>query len=407
VPQGQLLLRGVSSKFAILSNVCDLGMMPPNSKNLAEESVDTIAAIFDSVSDPRVDRTKLYSVGEIMFLILCAVLCGVDSWRGVEDFGEDRLDWLRKYLPFEHGIPSHQTLGRVMSLLKPSCVNKAFIQFISSLLNVDEDKIISLDGKTLRHSFDKATGQKPIHILNAWAVNAGLAIGQLKVESKTNEITAVPELLDLLDIKFATVVSDALITQKSIAAKLVDKECDYALPVKGNHKQLQEDVALAFDTNSISESDVTSFLKTVEKDHGRIETRTYSILPADTLEQQKEWAGLKFIGKVVNETYRDGKNTQEIRHYLLTFGNVSRFAKVTRGHWGIENSLHWVLDVTFGEDACRVRKDHAPENFSSVRKLALNILRQNKSTKLSIPRKQARAARNTSYLDELLRFGAI
>lgn len=381
-------------------------MMPPNFINLVGAFVDTISAIFDSVSDPRIARTKLYPISEIMFLILCAVLCGVDSWRGIEDFGEDRIEWLRKYLPFEHGIPSHQTLGRVMSLLKPSCVNKSFIQFMSEFYSVPEGNIISLDGKTLRHSFDKAAGQKPIHVLNAWAVNSGLSIGQMKVDTKTNEIIAVPELLDLLDLKFATVVADALNTQKSIAAKLVEKNCDYALPVKGNHKQLKEDIVLTFDTQPVPETDSKSFLRTVEKGHGRIETRTYSVLPADFLEQKNDWAGLKFIGKVVNETVRDGKETQETRYYLLTFGDVTRFATVTRGHWGIENSLHWVLDVTFGEDACRVRKDHAPENFSSIRKLALNLLRQNKSSKLSIPRKQARAARNPVFLDELLKFGA-
>jgi predicted transposase YbfD/YdcC len=271
---------------------------------------------------------------------------------------------------------------------------------MASLFDRPEDEIIALDGKTLRHSFDKASGQKPLHILNAWAVNAGISLGQFRVDSKTNEITAVPEILDLLDLKSGIVVTDALNTQKSIAKKIVSMGAGYALPVKGNHKQLEEDVALAFDTQKILPD---STFATTEKGHGRIETRTYSVVSAAFLDQQSDWAGLNFLGKVVNESIRDGKNTQETRLYLLTFGGVHRFAEVVRGHWGIENSLHWVLDVTFGEDACRIRKDNAPENFSTVRKLALNLLRQTPAGKLSIPRKQARAARVPEFLEEILK----
>jgi len=350
-----------------------------------EITVESILAAFDSITYPRVERTKAYPIGEIMFLILCAVLCGVESWRGVEDFGVDRLEWLRKYLPYQNGIPSHQTLGRVMSLIHPKCVNKAFVQFMASIFDKPEDEIISLDGKTLRRSFDKASGQKPLHLLNVWAVNAGLSLGQLKVDSKTNEITAVPEVLDLLDIKSGIFVTDALNTQKTIAKKIVSKGAGYAPPVKGNHKQLEENVELAFDTQNALPSDS---LSTVEKGHGRIETRTFSLISADCLEKKREWEGLKYLGQVVNETIRNGKKTEEKRLYLLTFGDVKRFAEVVRGHWGIENSLHWVLDVTLGEDNCRVRKDHAPENFSTVRKLALNLLQQQAAGTLSIPRKQ-------------------
>lgn len=363
----------------------------------------SLFAAFNCINDPRVDRTKLYSLSEVMFLILCAVLCGVDSWRGVEDFGEDRLDWLRKYLPFEHGVPSHQTIGRIMSLLKGDCVAKAFVQFMASLFSCLEREVVALDGKTLRRSFDKASDQKPLHILNAWAVNAGVALGQVKVSEKTNEITAVPDLLDLLDIRHATIVVDALNTQKNIAKKIIAAEADYALPVKGNHKLLEEDIECEFDTHAIDKLDKRVFLETVEKEHGRIETRKYSLLGAASLDQAGEWAGLKNIGKVVSEVLRDGKATSEIRYFLLSFDGVSRFADTVRGHWGIENRLHWVLDVTFREDDCRVRKDHAPENFSTIRKLALNILRQEQSTKLSIPRKQARAARKPEYLDLLLK----
>lgn len=365
--------------------------------------MDSLLAAFEGIDDPRVERTKAYPLADIMFLILCAVLCGVESWRGVEDFGEDRLEWLRTYLPFENGVPSHQTVGRVMSLLKGDCVAKAFVQFMASLFSCQENEVIALDGKTLRRSFDKATGQKPLHILNAWAINAGVSLGQIKVGQKTNEITAVPELLDMLDIRHATIVADALNTQKAIAKKVIASEADYAFPVKGNHKQLEEDIEREFDTTFVDESDRNIFLETIEKSHGRIETRRYSLLPAAILDQAKEWAGLKNIGKVMNETFHDGKKSTEIRYFLLSFDGVERFAQTVRGHWGIENRLHWVLDVTFREDDCRVRKDHAPENFSTIRKLALNFLRFDTSTKLSIPRKQARAARKPEYLDLLLK----
>lgn len=364
--------------------------------------MDSLMVSFDGVEDPRVDRTKLFSIAEIMFVTLCAVISGVESWRGVEDFGEDRLDWLRKFIPYEHGIPSHQTIGRVMSLLQPAAVTKAFISFMTSILPASDIEIIALDGKTLRRSFDKASEQKPIHILNAWAINSGMSLAQIQVDSKTNEITAVPDLLDLIDIKHATIVADALNTQKSIAAKIVSKNADYALPVKGNHKNLEIAINSAFEKATTEILDSDSYLETIEKGHGRIEMRKYSILSADILPQKSDWPGLKFIGKVTNETFRDGKNSSETRYFLLSFSGVKRFSEVVRGHWGIENKLHWVLDVTFREDDCRVRKDHAPENFSTIRKLALNLLRGEKSTKLSIPRKQARASRNPNFLEMIL-----
>lgn len=210
--------------------------------------MDTLLVTFDGVEDPRVNRTKLYPVQEILFLTLAAVICGVQSWCGVEEFGKDRIDWLRKYLPFEHGIPAHDTIGRIFSLLKPTSVVKAYMQFMSTLFNKPEGEIIALDGKTLRRSFDKASDQKPLHILNAWAVNSGLALGQLLVNGKTNEITAVPELLDIIDVRGATITTDALNTQKAIAKKIIEKDANYALPVKDNHKNLKGSIELAFDT---------------------------------------------------------------------------------------------------------------------------------------------------------------
>ena len=371
------------------------------------DAQDSLFVSFGEIDDPRMNRTKRHPLDEILFFILAAVICGVPSWCGVEDFGNDRLEWLRKYFPYANGIPSHDTIGRVMSLLKPTALVKVYAQFLSTLFNKPEHEIIAIDGKTLRRSFDKASGQPPLHVLNAWAVKAGLTLAQLAVDDKTNEITAVPEIMDILDIRHATITTDALNTQKDIAAKIIDKGGDYALPVKGNHKTLREDIELAFDTTAENRWNTSVYKETTDEGHGRVEVREYRILGLEGIEDAEEWKGLKAIGKAVTEVFSKDKTSREERYYVLSFQDVSRFAEVARGHWGVENCLHWVLDVTFREDDCRVRTDHAPNNFSAIRKMALNFLRSENSSRLSIPRKQAKAARTTEYLDRILAAGGI
>jgi predicted transposase YbfD/YdcC len=366
--------------------------------------MDELLASFNEIDDPRVNRRKLHSIQEILFLALCAVLCGVESWRGVEEFGDDREEWLKKYFAYEHGIPSHQTIGRVMSVIKPKCLVKACTQFLANLFGCNEGEIIALDGKTLRGSFDKALGQKPLHILNAWAVNSGISLGQIKVEKKENEIIAAPQILDLIDIKNATVTVDAMNTQKAFAKKIVNQKADYALPIKGNHPKLEESVQQAFDVCGSSDFKTKDYQEkiTIEKGHGRIEERIYSMLNSIHIRQYEGWEGLQAIGRVERKVTKSGSVSREIQYYLLSFKDVDKFSKVVRGHWGIENQLHWVLDVTFHEDACRVRKDHAPENFSTMRKLALSMLRQEKTVKKSLRIKQAKASRLTGYLETIL-----
>jgi len=364
--------------------------------------MDTLFVAFDSVEDPRMDRKKAYPLREILFLILCAVICGVGSWCGVEEFGNDRLEWLRTYYPYENGIPSHDTIGRVMSLIKPTALVKAYTQFMASLFNKPEEDLIALDGKTLRRSFDKASGQKPLHILNAWAVKSGLALGHLAVGKKTNEIMAVPELLDLIDVSHATITTDALNTQKGIAEKIVAKKADYVLPVKGNHKTLREGLEQEFMTQNEDRDNPEAYKQTVEKMHGRIETRTYRLLTTFEESLKHGWAGLKAIGMVTSDVIDRDKTRSETRYFIVSFSSMDKFSTAVRGHWGIENSLHWVLDVTFGEDDCRVRKDHAPANFSLIRKLALNLLKKENSRKISLPIKQAKASRSPQYLDTIL-----
>jgi predicted transposase YbfD/YdcC len=265
------------------------------------------------------------------------------------------------------------------------------------------DQIVALDGKTLRGSFDKALGQKALHILNACAVKNGLSLGQTLVDCKTNEITAVPELLDMLDLHGSTITMDALNTQKSVVEKIIDSGNDYVLPVKDNHKNFHEEIQQEFDLNPI-EKDSNLFKETVEKGHGRIDQREYRVLGIQNLTTRTTWKGLQSIGMATTTSTRGEKTSCETRYYIMSFSeNVKRFSEAARGHWAVENSLHWTLDVTFREDGSRVRKDHAPVNFSLVRKLALNILRGNKSSKKSIPQKMIRAALNKEYHESLLR----
>lgn len=367
-----------------------------------EDAAD-VGVIFEGLEDPRVERKKLYPLREILFLTLVAVMAGIKGWRGVETFGEGRLDWLRKFMPFKEGIPSHQTIGRVFSLLNPSTMEVTFTQFMMAMTGKKADQIVALDGKTLRRSFDKASSQKPLHILNACATENGLTLGQLLVDCKTNEITAVPELLDTLNLKGATITADALNTQKAIAEKIVSQGNDYVLPAKGNQKALLTEVQDGFKS---AEFDPTSKQnkQVVEKGHGRIDTRTYFVLSAQNLDASQDWKGLQSIGMAITESVRSGKVTKEVRYYIASFQpDVERFAKAVRGHWAVENGLHWTLDVTFREDESRVRKDHAPRNFSLIRKLALNLLRADKTVRKSITQKMIKASVDPAYHETLLR----
>ncbi len=381
----------------------------PNFKNwkvieFMDEKTTDLKVMFDELEDPRIARHRLYPLGEIFFLVLCAVLIGITSWRGVETFGLERLEWLRKFKPFKEGIPSHQTIGRVFSLVKPRILEVAFIQFMSAATGKPPNQIVALDGKTLRGSFDKAIGQKPLHLLNACAIKNGIALGQVLVDSKTNEITAVPELLDMLDLHAATITTDALNTQKNIAEKIVNSKNDYVLPVKDNHKNLRSEIEEKFNAAPLNQRDPNSFKITTEKGHGRIDEREYRVLGIEELTEILKWTGVKSIGRATTTSMRGEKTSSETRYYIMSFlPDVERFSEAARGHWGVENALHWTLDVTFREDGSRVRKDYAPENFSLVRKLALNILRSESSIKKSIPQKMIKAALSKDYHELLLR----
>lgn len=359
---------------------------------------------FEGIEDPRVDRSKKYPIEEIIFLCIFAALYGVESWRGTELLGNERLDFLRSFFPFLNGVPSHQTIGRVFSILKPKSFEQFFMNWSSQLNGSNVGKQIAFDGKALRGSFDKASGKKAIHLLNACAVENGMSIAQLDVDTKTNEITVLPEMIDSLDIVGAMVSVDALNTQKNIAEKIINAKADYTLALKGNHKTLNDEAKFLFDTNKIDFSpEIDLHIETVEKGHGRITDQKYDVIKVneEILPGFSDWKGLKAIGRVETTTVRNEKESFETRFYLLSYDSSKLFAKSARGHWGIENLLHWTLDVTFSEDACRKRKDNAPRNYSLIRKFALNVLRRFKG-KLSVPLAQIKAAANPKYLNELL-----
>jgi predicted transposase YbfD/YdcC len=365
---------------------------------------EDLSVPFDSIEDPRIERGKKFPIEEIIFLAIFGALLGIESWRGIELIGNERIDYLRQFFPFINGIPSHQTIGRVFSILKPKSFEDFFISWAANLNGSNAGRQIAFDGKALRGSFDKAGGTKAIHILNACAVDNGITLAQLQVDAKTNEITTMPEMLNSLDIKGAMISVDALNTQKNIAEKIIDAQADYTLALKGNHKNLNEEVKFLFDTVKIDIStSADRFFSETEKSHGRITKREFEVIDVDAaiLDKISDWKGLAAIGRVKTSTFRDGKDSFETRFYLLSYSSALLFGKTARGHWGIENLLHWTLDVTFSEDASRKRKDNAPRNYSLIRKFALNAIRQVKD-KFSVRLAQIKASANNEYLSQMI-----
>lgn len=364
---------------------------------------------FSDMPDPRLDRKKLYNLTDIFVVVLCGVLTGAESWVEIEQFGKVKLNWLRQFVPLVNGIPSHDTLGRVFSLIDPEEFGKRFLGWIRSVSKKTKGGVIAIDGKTLRRSHDESSGRSAIHMISAWATENRLVLGQLKTSEKSNEITAIPELLKLLDINDCIVTIDAMGCQRKIARQITSQGGHYILGLKGNQSKLAEDVEDFF---SCAQRDDFSFLrhdytKTTEKDHGRIETREYWIADEASFDADGAWGGLKSVGMV--KSTRNTKNglSVDTRYYICSCEGLSAngFAHAVRGHWGIENSLHWVLDVAFREDECRVRKGHAAENLSRIRHVALNLLREEKEVcKLGIKAKRHRCAIDEEYLQAVMGF---
>ena len=377
------------------------------------EAIVSFSECFVQVEDPRVLGRTTHSLHTILFIAVAATIAGADGPEDMEKFAERKQDWLETFVDLSCGVLSHDTFGRVLGLIKPKQFQDAFLDWIGSLSSLQDQNgkpiFIPIDGKTMRGSYTNADKSDMLHIVSAWASEQGITLGQIAVDCKSNEITAIPKLLEMLELHGAIVSIDAMGCQREIAAKIVTGGGDYVLQVKGNQPSLQEAIEESF--ARVDDVDKTNTTKskarrrtTQEKSRGRQETRHYTIMPLpDSMSAQSEkWSGLRSIGRVVREIERDGKQTSETSYYITSLeSKVGLFSGSVRSHWGIENSLHWVMDVVFGEDQSRIRQGHAAENTSFLRRFVTTLLKQDTS-KSSLKQKRKEAAWDTDFLEKLL-----
>lgn len=343
---------------------------------------------FGKIEDPRIDRTKKHLLIDVIGLSLFSIMAGAQTFDEIELFGTLQEKWLKKYLQLPNGIPSHDTINRVLSLLEPEVLQKSFIEWVGKLKGYVNENVIAIDGKTMKGSHQAGKGIKALHILSAYSCANGLSLGQLKVDGKTNEVTVIPELLEQIAISGAIVTIDAMGCQREIAESIIDKEADYILAVKGNQKALYEPIVDIFKMSKdpeYYEEDLKpeSYNHEVNADHGRIESRLVEAFPVSLIESQLDLNKWKGIKSVIKTTYTNHiNNSVESRYFIssLTHTEVERIAKGIRSHWQIENNLHWVLDVVFREDESRIRNERAATNFSWFRKMALGLLAKDGTT---------------------------
>ena len=359
---------------------------------------------FSGISDPRADNAR-HLLNEIFFISLCAVICGADSWEDIELYGKSKRTWLKGFLRLPHGIPSDDTYRRVFSAINPDEFASCFRKWVQNLLGHFGLDVICVDGKTLRRSFDSASSQSAIHMVSARSTAHQPVLGQVKVDSESNEIRAIPELLRLLDISGSIITIDAMGTQKEIAGQIIDQGGDYILALKKNHKIIHQEAERYFRENSDHLKQHSQFFyETIDGGHGRVESRRYYI-SSDIGKMQggSLWKGLTSVGMVESERETADGISTETRYYLSSIPpDPELFGFSVRNHWGIENSLHWVLDVSFREDDSGIRNGHAPQNFSLLRKIALNILKSDKSSKESVKGKRKKAGWDNRFLLSLL-----
>jgi len=369
--------------------------------------VATILEHFSDLEDPRGREGRLHYLSDMVAIVCCAVICGADEWTEIETFGKAKEAFFRKVLSLPHGIPSHDTFGRVFSALRPESLERCFMSWTQALAEQSGGRLIAIDGKTLRRSFDRAAGKAAIHMVSAWSSDNALVFGQLATEAKSNEITAIPKLLELLDLQGATVTIDAEGCQKEIARKIVDGGGDYVLALKANQPTMQEEVRLFLD-DAIARGGKASalgFHQSIEGDHGRIETRRAWVSPeVGWFEDREQWKGLRSFIAVECERIVGEKTSCERRYFIssLTGSDAEAIAHAVRSHWSIENSLHWCLDVAFREDMSRIRQGHAAENLSRIRRLGLGMLKRETSAKIGIKGKRLRAGWDEAYLLRVL-----
>ena len=371
----------------------------PTKKSVAFEEY------FADVTDPR-RREGTYPLLNILFIAVCAVICGADDFVAIAEFGRSKRKFLEKFLDLSAGIPSHDRFNAIFRAIKPAEFEKCLLNWIVALHEVTDGQVVAIDGKTLRRSFDTASGKAAIHMVSAWATANHISLGQIVVDEKSNEITAIPKLLELLELSGALVTIDAMGCQREIAEQIVVSGADYVLAVKENQPTLHKELVFFFADHRADDFARVNVRRheTYEHAHGRDEMRFYYLCPVpDDLQSQERWHKLRAIGMTVNNTVRDGKECIEARYYILSrFVSGQRFAEAVRTHWAIENRLHWQLDVTFQEDQSRIRKGHADANFSSLRRTALSLLKNNHTKKVGVKNKRLAAALNDDYLTEVL-----
>ena len=385
-----------------------------NNKNEKENmaSIDEIQnnllGYVEEIEDPRVQRTQKHILKEILAIAILAVIAGSQGWEDMENYGIAKQEWLSKFLELPHGIPSDDTFRRVFERIDPESLQKCLEKWVNSIMNSIQGEIIPIDGKTLRGSYDRNKGQSALHTVTAWASQQRLVLGQVKVEDHSNEITAIPALLELLDIEGAIITIDAMGTQTKIVEQIRDQKADYILTLKANHPTLLAEVKQWFtDTQTQGWGSIDhDYYKTVTKGHNRTEKRYVWAIPVAAmggLYQQEQWSGLQTIVVVERIRHLWNKTTHDIQFYLTSLPPNAQFlCHAIRTHWSIENNLHWTLDVTFREDQCRIRSEYSPQNFALLRRLALNVLHQEKTFKRSLRQKMKQAAMNNNYMMTVL-----
>jgi predicted transposase YbfD/YdcC len=370
-----------------------------------ENALERLHEIFDGLQDPRDNRAKRHELLNVIIIAVCGTICGADTWVDMEEFGKAKEEWFRSFLDLPNGIPSHDTFGRVFELLDPEQFQRCFLAWAAAMRDASGGKLVALDGKTLRRSHDQANGKNALHLVSAWSSKNHLVLGQLRVEGHSNEITAIPALLELLTLEGCTVTIDAMGTQKEIAEKIQESGAEYVLGLKRNQESLYEAVE-----DSFAQARGTNFegvthesVETVNGGHGRVETRRYWTISdreyLEYLDPDKEWKGLRCIGMVEADRQQGEKASTQRRYYISSLsGNAQEFSKAVRGHWDIENGLHWILDVAFREDDSRVRTGNAAENLAVLRRLAVNLLRADKTAKVGVKAKRLKAGWDEDYM---------
>lgn len=370
-----------------------------------EEQVSaTLVTHFGNLTDPRVERTKLHQLFDILVIAICAILAGADNWEDIADFGRAKQAWFQTFLELPHGIPSHDTFNRVFARLDPQEFQAGFLSWIKAVSTLLGGQVIAIDGKILRRSHARGLGQAAIDMVSAWACTNRLVLGQVKVTDKSNEITAIPALLQVLEVAGCIVTIDAIGCQTEIAKIISDKQADYVLALKDNQARLFEDVQLLF--ADLEKSQYKAYAKTLDKNHGRLEIRAcWTISDPEVLRHLRgfeNWKNLQTVVRIRSQRQVGKEKSCEDRYYLASLVGAKRILWAVRSHWGIENEVHWTLDLAFDEDRCRVRKEYGPQNFAVLRHIALNLLKQEKTAKRGIKGKRLLAAWNPDYLLKVL-----